>query len=147
MKKFCLALSIFLSIQILFDIGLYANQFTIDNIPIQEGGRIKPLDTYARNQALAFYGKRKIKHEDLSAINWLADLFIFPEKGLKQKVFNIRSPEVVDALGPDYTNNFHRYSYNDIYPGVENQLPLISSIFDKKEDDRDSKCFGFFLLN
>ena len=63
--------------------------------------------------------------------------FIFPEKGLKQKVFNIRSPEVVDALGLDYTNNFHKYSYNEIYPGIESQLPLISSIFDKKEDDRD----------
>ena len=67
----------------------------------------------------------------------MVDLFIFPDKSLNQKVFNIRSPEVVDALGLDYTNNFHRYSYNDIYPGIENQLPLISSIFDKKEDERD----------
>ena len=45
----------------LFDIsGLYAKHFSEKNIPIQGGGRIKPLDTYARNQTLAFYGKRKI---------------------------------------------------------------------------------------
>ena len=137
MKKYCLIFSTFLFTQTLFDVSLYASQFSVDNIPIQESGRIKPLDTYARNQALAFYGKRKIKHENLSAIDWLVDLFIFPEKSLNQKIFNIRSPEVVDALGLDYTNNFHRYSYNDIYPGIENQLPLISSIFDKKEDERD----------
>ena len=128
MKKYCLIFSTFLFTQTLFDVSLYASQFSVDNIPIQESGRIKPLDTYARNQALAFYGKRKIKHENLSAIDWLVDLFIFPDKSLNQKVFNIRSPEVVDALGLDYTNNFHRYSYNDIYPGIENQLPLISSI-------------------
>ena len=137
MKKFCILFSTLLCIQILSDVGLYANEFSVNIIPIQEGGRIKPLDTYARNQALAFYGKRKIKHKNLSAIDWLVDLFIFPEKSLNQKIFNIRSPEVVDALGLDYTNNFHRYSYNDIYPGIENQLPLISSIFYKKEDERD----------
>ena len=64
MKKFFALISIFLCVQTLFDVGLYANQFAVENIPIQEGGRIKPLDTYARNQALAFYGKRKIKHEN-----------------------------------------------------------------------------------
>ena len=64
MKKFCALFSTFLFLQTLFDVGLYANQFSVNNIPIQEGGRIKPLDTYARNQALAFYGKRKIKHEN-----------------------------------------------------------------------------------
>ena len=42
----------------LFDIsGLYAKDFSEKNIPIQEGGRIKPLDKYAWNQTLAFYGK------------------------------------------------------------------------------------------
>ncbi|SVB58572.1 uncharacterized protein METZ01_LOCUS211426, partial [marine metagenome] len=103
----------------------------------QEGGRIKPLDTYARNQALAFYGKRKIKHEEISAIDWMIDLFIHPEKGLEQKIFNIRSPDIVNALDLEWTNNFHKYSYSEIFPGIQNQLPLISNIFDKKEEDRD----------
>ena len=39
---------------------LFAKELLITDIPIQEGGRIKPLDTYARNQSLAFYCKRKI---------------------------------------------------------------------------------------
>ena len=42
---------------------LFAKELLITDIPIQEGGRIKPLDTYARNQSLAFYGKQKIKQE------------------------------------------------------------------------------------
>ena len=116
---------------------LSADEFSVNNIPIQESGRIKPLDTYARNQALKFYGKRKIKHEGLSAIDWMLDLFIYPEKGLGQKVFNIRNPEVVEALGLEWTNNFHKYSYNELFPGVQNQLSLIQNIFEKKEEDRD----------
>ena len=116
---------------------LYASEFSVNDVPIQESGRIKPLDTYARNQALTFYGKRKIKHEELSAIDWLLDLFIYPDKGLDQKVFNIRSPEVLDVLALEWTNNFHKYSYNEIFPGVQNQLHLIQSVFEKKEEDRD----------
>ena len=67
--------------------SLYAKEFSEKNIPIQEGGRVKPLDTYARNRALGFYGKRKIKHENLSAIDWMMDLFIYPEKGIEKKIF------------------------------------------------------------
>ena len=132
-KSFTFALA-FLSI-IFFDYkGLNAKDLSEKNIPIQEQGRIKPLDTYARNQALAFYGKRKIKHEEISAIDWMIDLFIHPEKGLEQKIFNIRSPDIVNALDLEWTNNFHKYSYSEIFPGIQNQLPLISNIFDKKEE-------------
>ena len=135
-KSFTFALA-FLSI-IFFDYkGLNAKDLSEKNIPIQEQGRIKPLDTYARNQALAFYGKRKIKHEEISAIDWMIDLFIHPEKGLEQKIFNVRSPDIVNALDLEWTNNFHKYSYSEIFPGIQNQLPLISNIFDKKEEDRD----------
>ena len=135
-KSFTFALA-FLSF-IFFDYkGLSAKDLSEKNIPVQEGGRIKPLDTYARNQALAFYGKRNIKHENLLAIDWLMNLFIYPELGLEQKIFNIRSPDIVNALDLEWTNNFHKYSYSEIFPGIQNQLPLISSIFDKKEEDRD----------
>ena len=135
-KSFTFAL-VFLSI-IFFDYkGLNAKDLSEKNIPIQEQGRIKPLDTYARNQALAFYGKRNIKHENLLAIDWLMNLFIYPELGLEQKIFNIRSPDIVNALDLEWTNNFHKYSYSEIFPGIQNQLPLISNIFDKKEEDRD----------
>ena len=135
-KSFTFALA-FLSF-IFFDYkGLNAKDLSEKNIPVQEGGRIKPLDTYARNQALAFYGKRNIKHENLLAIDWLMNLFIYPELGLEQKIFNIRSPDIVNALDLEWTNNFHKYGYSEIFPGIQNQLPLISSIFDKKEEDRD----------
>ena len=131
-----ISISIIASIIMLYS-SLSADSFFVSDIPIQEGGRIKPLDSFARNQSLAFYGKRKIKHENLSAIDWLLNLFTHPEKGLDQKVFNLRNPEVVNALGLTWTNNFHKYSYNELFPGIEKQLPLIREIFEKKEVDRD----------
>ena len=137
MKKNYLIILGLLTILFFENSRLYAGEFSVKDIPIQESGRIKPLDTYARNQALTFYGKRNIKHEGLSAIDWMLDLFIYPDKGLAQKVFNIRNPEVVEALGLEWTNNFHKYSYNEIFPGVQNQLSLIQNIFEKKEEDRD----------
>ena len=68
--KFCLRL--FISIFLLLP-SLYGRDFDVRDFPIQDGGRIKPLDTYARNQLLAFYGKRSVKHEKLSAIDWIFD--------------------------------------------------------------------------
>ena len=37
--------------------------FEVQNIPVQSEGRIKPLDTFARNMLLRFYGKREIKDQ------------------------------------------------------------------------------------
>ena len=56
--------------------SLFPYQNGIKDIPIQESGRIKPLDSFARNQLLSFYGKRELKHEDLSAIIFLEELIL-----------------------------------------------------------------------
>ena len=49
----------------------FSNGFSSFKVmPIQEDGRIKPLDTFARNQLLRFYGKRSTG-TDLSPIDWL----------------------------------------------------------------------------
>ena len=52
---------------------LNGREFDERHFPIQDGGRIKPLDTFARNQLLALYGKRSVKHDGLSAIDWIID--------------------------------------------------------------------------
>ena len=61
---------------------LLPRDFDQRDIPIHENGRIKPLDTFVRNQLLTIYGKRSIKSitlpkeiasEELSAIDWFFD--------------------------------------------------------------------------
>ena len=87
---------------------LLPRDFDHRDIPIHENGRIKPLDTFVRNQLLTIYGKRSIKSKtlqkeisstELSAIDWFFDIVLNPEEGDKYSVFNIKNPEVVGSLG------------------------------------------------
>ncbi|SVD16466.1 uncharacterized protein METZ01_LOCUS369320, partial [marine metagenome] len=56
-----------------------------------------------------------VKHEKLSAIDWLFDLILNPEKGGREKVFNIRNPEVTASLRLEWTND-HKYSFIEVFP-------------------------------
>ena len=101
--------------------------FGIEHIPIQDEGRIKPLDTFARNHLLAFYGKRSIKESGTSAKDWMLNLILDPEKGRNEKIFNISNPEVVSSLMLDWTTD-HKYSFNEIAPGLSNQSEFLNQI-------------------
>ena len=126
---------IYLFIYIISSI-LTSKDFDVYNIPIQENGRIKPLDTFARNQLLSIYSKRTIKQNALSsqidkstllAVDWLLDISLHPEESDKYKVFNIKNPEVVGSLGLIWDNN-HLYSRKEVLLGLQNQLDYISTI-------------------
>ncbi len=62
-------------------------------IPIQEGGRVKPLDTFARFQLLEISGKRSLnvaingEEQDMSALEWLLDTLFFPRQAADYPVF------------------------------------------------------------
>ena len=109
--------------------------FEVQNIPVQSEGRIKPLDTFARNMLLRFYGKREIKDQNIKASDWLLDLILDPENGRNIKVFNIRNPEVVSSLFLEWSTQ-HKYSFNEIINGIKNQVELIKTIDQKESQDR-----------
>ena len=109
--------------------------FEIGDIPLQDEGRIKPLDTFARNHLLTFYGKRSIKELDMGATDWIINLILDPEKGRDQKIFNIRNPEVASSLFLDWTNE-HKYSFNQITPGLSEQSSMLEMIDQKDASDR-----------
>ncbi len=106
------------------------------DIPIHENGRIKPLDTFVRNQLLLIYGKRSIKpkalpeelnSKGLSAIDWFFDIALNPDEGDKYRVFNISNPEVVASLGL-YWDPSHLYNRKEILSGLKNQIDYITTI-------------------
>jgi len=115
--------------------SLQAEEFDVRNIPLQDEGRIKPLDTFARNHLLAFYGKRSIKEMNLSATDWILNLILDPQNGKEQKIFNIRNPEVVSSIYLDWSTE-HKYSFNEILPGLSNQAVLINMINQKPNANR-----------
>ena len=115
---------------------IFANEFTFNELPIQEDGRIKPLDTYSRNQLLRFYGKKTIKSDDdqkVLAIDWMKNVFIDTENEISRKIFNIRNPEVAYSLGLD-KNDSHKYSFLDIVNGFKENQSLLESLQSKADD-------------
>ncbi|SVC97421.1 uncharacterized protein METZ01_LOCUS350275, partial [marine metagenome] len=79
----------YISASILFVFSLLlSSDFNGSEIPVQENGRIKPLDTFARNQLLSMYTKGTLKKDALpsdidkskmSAVDWLYDIALHPE--------------------------------------------------------------------
>jgi len=115
---------------------LLPRDFDHRDIPIHENGRIKPLDTFVRNQLLLIYGKRSIKpkalpeelnSKGLSAIDWFFDIALNPDEGDKYRVFNISNPEVVASLGL-YWDPSHLYNRKEILSGLKNQIDYITMI-------------------
>ena len=111
-------------------------------IPILESGRVKPMDTFARNQLLLFYGKDYIdkKHsyngKRIEAIDWLIDLLMNPSEGLSHNVFYIsnwsNSPEVEISLGLDGRES-HRYSFYEIIEGFRENQALLEGLKSKPQ--------------
>ena len=76
---------------------------TFGKIPVLSGGRLKPLDTVARNSLVIIHGRQTIRLEEgkksLDAPHWLADLLFNPAAADKYPVFVINNPEVLGLFG------------------------------------------------
>jgi ABC-type transport system involved in cytochrome c biogenesis permease subunit len=71
-------------------------------IPVLVGGRIKPLDTVARNSLLIIHGKETVRSADGKIINgmrWLADAFFHAHVADEYPVFVIQNAEVLGLFG------------------------------------------------
>jgi len=110
--------------------------FSFLHIPIQEEGRIKPLDSFARNQLLKIYGKNKLtvyddddKKYKISAIDWLFSVLKQEPSSLNQTIFKIENPDVVNALNLEINKKLI-YSFNQINIGLnqENNKELIKRL-------------------
>ena len=118
-------------------------EFNIKHLPLHENGRVKPLDTFLKNQLLILYGKRTLKSsalpenfnsKKLNADDWFFDLILNPEEASKYKVFNISNPELVSSLGLDWSPA-HRYNINEVLTGLQIQFDYISAIQQKPKEE------------
>ena len=119
---------------------LICGDFTYKDLPVLQSGRVKPLDSFARNHLLQFYGKKQFKENDqkfndITASNWLFEIFINPDKELDRKIFNIRNPEVAFSLGLN-KNDFHKYSFKEIIQGFQDNQSLLESLKTKDEESQ-----------
>ncbi|OIO59852.1 MAG: hypothetical protein COZ46_00255 [Verrucomicrobia bacterium CG_4_10_14_3_um_filter_43_23] len=105
-----------------------ANEWDIkvfSQIPVQHGGRIKPLDTLARNTLLVLSKKQSAQlpnGQELPAAIWLAEVFMRPEVANTYKVFRIDNPEVLGLFGWKEADGKY-FSYKELLP----QFPAINN--------------------
>ncbi len=77
------------------------------SLPVLEGGRVKPVDSVARNSLLVIRGQQSFRHGGygVSADEWLLDLMFRPRVADAQPVFVINDPEVLGLIGLKQTSD------------------------------------------
>jgi ABC-type transport system involved in cytochrome c biogenesis permease subunit len=85
--------------------------------PVLEGGRIKPLDSVARNALLMIRSKQSVPYQgrDLGPDEWILDVLFRAEAADAQPVFVINDPDVLGLMGLKQSANRY-FSFNDIAP-------------------------------
>lgn len=71
-------------------------------VPVMVGGRIKPLDTVARNSLLIIHGKQTLRLDngaEITAIKWLTDTLFSAAVADKYPAFLIQNGEVLGMFG------------------------------------------------
>jgi ABC-type transport system involved in cytochrome c biogenesis permease subunit len=115
------------------------SDFNLDGfgrIPVVANGRIKPLDSVARNSLLLMQGRQRIAtpdHRALSPVEWLLDVFFKPEAADTYQQFEIVHPDLLSLFGLDAESGSgkKRFSYNQLSPKLEEldrQAELAQSI-------------------
>ena len=111
-------------------------------LPVQDGGRIKPFDTFAQFTMLQLNGKRSFTTEGgerLKPVPWLLDVLFYPEIARDYKNFVVDDSEVVSAIGVDiHDKKRDRYSFSELEPGVQKLMNLAMEYnnIDAKQRDR-----------
>ena len=103
-------------------------------IPIQSGGRIKPLSTYAGFTMLGLHGARSMAIEGDNGITykikptaWLLDALFRPRFALEQPTFRVDNSAALEAVGIKPRGKRDRYSYSDIEPARAKLVELAKS--------------------
>ena len=123
-----------------FDLAAFAE------LPVQVGGRIKPLDSVARNTLLILSGRQKVVTDEgltLSPIEWFIDLTMRPEVADTYPIFKIEFPDDLGLVGLAEQGERY-YSFNELLPfseelrrlhGEINPAPELRSPYEKQIAD------------
>jgi ABC-type transport system involved in cytochrome c biogenesis permease subunit len=87
-------------------------------LPVQVGGRVKPLDTVARNSLLIIHGKQELPLDDgrtLSAIAWLADVLFNATVADQYPLFLVQNDEVLGLFGWEQSQRKY-FSFEEFAP-------------------------------
>ena len=87
-------------------------------IPVLVGGRVKPLDTVARNSLLIIHGKQELRLEGgrrLSAMQWLTDVLFNAPVADQYPVFVVQNADVLGLFGWEQSDRKY-FSFAEFMP-------------------------------
>ncbi|MFV1994494.1 MAG: cytochrome c biogenesis protein [Verrucomicrobiales bacterium] len=98
------------------------------SLPIQDEGRVKPLDTFAQFRMFRLHGKRSMRFTagsgesvetfKIGPTQWMLDLLFRPQIAGKMPTFQVNDSRIVIAFGIEaHEKRRGRYSYEEILPG------------------------------
>ena len=103
-------------------------------IPVLVGGRVKPLDTVARNSLLIIHGKQELRLEGgrrLSAMQWLTDVLFNASVADQYPAFVVQNSEVLGLFGWEQSDRKY-FSFAEFMPFLR-QIDEQGSQSDKLE--------------
>ncbi len=108
-------------------------------LPVQDEGRVKPLDTLAAFKLLKFHGSRRcpdVEGKNLSPTAWFINCVFYPDTAKQYKVFRVDNDEVIIAAGLLPKKKRDYYSYAELAPAREKLLTLGRQYMRKEEHQR-----------
>jgi ABC-type transport system involved in cytochrome c biogenesis permease subunit len=113
------------------------SQATLDaaeTIPLQSGGRVKPLVTFAGFSMLTVHGARSMEIETeagkkikIKPTAWLLDALFRPQLAIQLPTFRVDNSAALEAVGIKTRSKRDRYSYAEIEPGRVKLIELAKS--------------------
>ena len=115
-------------------------------LPVLEGGRVKPLDSFARSALLSIRGKQSVPVDGraIPATRWLLDAAFKPEAADTYPAFFVDDPEVLGLLGLAQGKSRY-FAYWQIEPKRE-EVSSQAAAADKQDSGRRTR-FQTAVLN
>jgi ABC-type transport system involved in cytochrome c biogenesis permease subunit len=120
-------------------------------LPIQDGGRVKPLYTHAKYMLVRFNNKSTVKTpsgDQLGPVEWMLDALFFRPLSDSYAVFMVQDSQALEAIGLPVEGKHRRdrYSFAELKPGISRLLELAGQYQAIEEKQRSSVQQQVFLL-
>lgn len=110
-------------------------------LPVQDLGRVKPIETYGGLRMLMLNGKRKFKRPDgvkQGPAEWTLDVLFFPDEMRGMPFIRVENDTVLSTVGLDTGDHRKRdwYTYNELMPARTLIAQRGQAIAQKEKSDR-----------
>ncbi len=137
-------------------------------LPIVHEGRVKPIDTFARNELRIISNEesfkefadeaafREGKYKRQPAVKWLLDVISGNDKSFDHRVFRIENQEVLSFFNVPLRPGFFRYSANELQAKIRefdqqlansrNRPPETLTVYEKKMVELNNRLKAYITV-